>query len=383
MVAVMKVLHICSDFSGSKVHQNLFKSLEKLGITQEVYCYFIEKKYEGRNFFESDVTSIHYACILNKYDRYFYHYKGCKVTRDLKKRIDVSKIDITHATTLFSDGSVAYRLFKKYHIPYIVTVRNSDINIHLKRALHEWPNGKQILQNAEKIVFISEALRHSFCEHSYIKRFLSEIERKIVVQPNGIDDYWLDNSSDDRVIAPDNHKLIYVGVYDQNKNIYRLTDAVLSLKKKYSDISLTLVGGRGKLKNQIKELAEVYKDVLDYKGLVTDRSQLRNMYQLHSVFVMPSIHETFGLVYIEAMSQGLACVFTRGQGIDGMFPNEIGEAVDPFSVEDIARKIDKIFSNREKYSTSAIDFEQFRWKNISLKYLSIYDSILKRKHENC
>lgn len=372
----MKVLHICSDFSGSKVHQNLYKSLEGLGASQEVYCYFSEKKYEGRNFFESEATKIHYACILNKYDRYFFHYKGYKVTHDLKKRIDVRNIDITHATTLFSDGSVAYRLYKKYHIPYIVTVRNSDINLHLKKAWHEWAYGKKILINAERIIFISEALKLNFCEHKYIKKFLPEIKEKIVVQPNGIDDYWLDNNTKDRAIASDNHKLIYVGVYDYNKNIFRLTDAVLSLKEKYQDIKLTLVGGRGELKTQVKELAEAHNDVLDLKGLVTDRDQLRDLYQRHSVFVMPSIHETFGLVYIEAMTQGLACVYTKGQGIDGMFPKEIGEGVDPLSVEDIARGIDAILANRSSYSNKSVDMEQFSWQGIAIKYIAMYNQVL-------
>lgn len=374
----MKVLHICSDFPGSKVHQNLYKALEKMGITQEIYTYFNKSKYRNRNFFESNSSNIHYACILNKYDRYFFHYKGHKITLDLKKRIDVSKIDLIHATTLFSDGSVAYRLYKMYHIPYIVAVRNSDINIHLKIAWHEWLYGKKILMNAQKIVFISEALRRNFCEHAYIKKLLPEIEGKIVVRPNGIDDYWLDNCSKDRLILPDNHKLIYVGVYDQNKNIYRLIDAVMSLKEKYPDIRLTLVGGRGELKSQIKELAETHNDVLDFKGLVTEREQLRELYLKHSLYVMPSIHETFGLVYIEAISQGLACVYTKGQGIDGMFPKEVGEAVNPFSIEDIASGIDAILTKRDEYHNKGIDLEQFRWSGIAKEYMGIYKNILLR-----
>lgn len=372
----MNVLHICSDFPGSKVHHNLYKSLEQLGVTQEVYSYFMEKKYVGRNFFESEATKIHYACILSKYDRYFFRYKGWKVTRDLRQRVDAKTIDVCHATTLFSDGSVAYRLFKKYHIPYIVTVRNSDINIHLKRAWHEWPYGKKILLNAERIVFISEALKRNFCNHPYIQRFLKEIEGKIILQPNGIDDYWIDHSDKDKEVSPNNHNLIYVGVYDQNKNIYRLIDAVLSLKEKYPNIFLTLVGGRGELKNEIKDLAEAHSDVLYFKGLVTDRDQLRELYQQHSVFVMPSIHETFGLVYIEAMSQGLACVYTKDQGIDGMFSKEVGEAVDPLSVEDIARGIDAILENREKYHNKNVNLDNFRWSRISKVYYGMYSDIL-------
>ena len=372
----MRVLHICSDFSGSKVHSNLYNALEKYGITQEVYTYFYKKKYEGRNFFKSDITNIHYACVLKKYDRFFYYHKELKVFHDLQKKIDVSSIELSHATTLFSDGGIAYKLYKKYHIPYVVTVRNSDVDIHLRMAYHEWPYVKQILKNAQRIVFISEALKKRFIQHRYIKYFLSEINYKIVVQPNGIDDYWIDNNTKDRIIDPENHKLIYVGVYDKNKNIIRLIDAVFSLKKKYSDIQLTLVGGRGELKTQIKDFADLHQDVVNYKGLVTDKEELRSLYQEHSVFVMPSINETFGLVYIEAISNGLACIYSKGQGIDGMFPKEVGEAVNSKSAKDIERGIDAILSNRKLYNNNCVDLKQFRWDYIAQKYYEMYTNII-------
>ena len=34
---------------------------------------------------------------------------------------------------------------------------------------------------------------------------------------------------------------------------------------------------------------------------------------------MPSRYETFGLVYGEAMSQGLPIIYSKGQGVDGYF----------------------------------------------------------------
>jgi len=46
---------------------------------------------------------------------------------------------------------------------------------------------------------------------------------------------------------------------------------------------------------------------------------------------MPSITETFGLVYAEALSQGLPVLYTRGQGFDRQFEEgEVGYAVDCF-----------------------------------------------------
>ena len=38
---------------------------------------------------------------------------------------------------------------------------------------------------------------------------------------------------------------------------------------------------------------------------------------------MPSITETFGLVYGEALSQGLLIIYTKGQGFDGQIKEKL------------------------------------------------------------
>lgn len=93
---------------------------------------------------------------------------------------------------------------------------------------------------------------------------------------------------------------------------------------------------------------------------------------------MPSHHETFGLVYIEALTQHLAIVFTRGQGVDGMLDSRVGEAVKASSKADIKRAIDKIFRHRSNYlAAEVVDFGQFRWDTIASRYIEMYSSTLK------
>ena len=53
------------------------------------------------------------------------------------------------------------------------------------------------------------------------------------------------------------------------------------------------------------------------------------------VFVLPSVGETFGMVYLEAMSSGCITVCTKGDGIDGIIKNgENGFLTEP-TVENI------------------------------------------------
>ena len=97
---------------------------------------------------------------------------------------------------------------------------------------------------------------------------------------------------------------------------------------------------------------------------------------------MPSLAETFGLVYLEALSQNLPVVYTKGQGIDGLFDESVGIGVNPLSVEDIAEALRTILENQELFSNKTIDFEKFRWCHVAEIYLSFYNELMKKDKTN-
>ena len=80
----------------------------------------------------------------------------------------------------------------------------------------------------------------------------------------------------------------------------------------------------------------------NYRG---NAAELAKVMRQCAVFAMPSIYETFGLVYLEALSQNLPVIYTRGQGIDGLFDNTVGIGTDPKSVEEICFSIKSILEN--------------------------------------
>lgn len=240
----MNILHICNDYCGSKVHANLYGHLEGLGVNQTVYTYFRDAALTGRNNLGAERLKIVYRPILKKWHRLLYHQKIKDVTKDLMVHIGGEKYDLVHATTLFSDGPLALALHKKYGTPYIVTVRNTDINEFLGFAPHTWRKGIAVLKNAKKIVFISKAPMEKFCRHIVIKTILNSIREKFVLQPNGIDAYWLSNIVVSAPMAV-NQNIIYVGKFDINKNVMRLMKAVLNLNPQYPELKLHLIGGDG------------------------------------------------------------------------------------------------------------------------------------------
>ena len=96
---------------------------------------------------------------------------------------------------------------------------------------------------------------------------------------------------------------------------------------------------------------------------------------------MPSFHESFGLVYAEAMSQGLPVVYTKGQGFDGQFAEgEVGYHAAADSAEDIAEKI--LLITEQYAQMSARCFERsrkFDWNLIAARYAQLYTELRETK----
>lgn len=372
----MNVLHICNDFCGSKVHRNLYAALDQKGIKQTVYTYFRHPDLDGKNKFDANNTHFLYSYILRPYHRILYPLKVRTVYQNLGSNIDLCQFDIIHATTLFSDGAIAYRIYKKYNIPYIIAVRNTDINTFLKYAFHTWQQGRKILLNASKVVFISDIVKRRFLNHVAIKDIVPQISNRILVQPNGIDDYWIDHI---KTARNNSNNVLYVGKFDQNKNVLRLIKAILKIKEYIPNIHLDLVGGKGRQEKKIIKFVKKYPDVLFYYGEIFDRGKLQDIYSKNSVFAMPSIHETFGLVYLEALSQNLSILYTRNEGVDGLFDVKVGEAVDPTSIDEIAKALLMILNNREAYvDNTKINFDSYRWSTIADLYMSLYSDLIKK-----
>ena len=111
-------------------------------------------------------------------------------------------------------------------------------------------------------------------------------------------------------------RLLCVGKIDANKNAKSMLQAMQILEKRGISARLTIIGQVVDTNVQ-KELSE-YKnaEILPYMT----KEQLIDYYRISDLYVMPSIRESFGRVYAEAMTQGLPVIYTRGQGFDGLLP---------------------------------------------------------------
>lgn len=370
----MKILHINSYYSDTQLYKNLFDKQIEQGIDLDVFV-SVPTNYEMpiRDFGKYTLVRKNH----HKWDRIWFGNKQRKMWNDLEKHYATNEYDLIHAHSLFTNGGLAYRMHKKYGTNYIVAVRNTDLNTFFKRMPHLRNYGVEIMKHAKKIIFISDIFKKQLLEKYVPDKDRGALESKMITIPNGIDQIWLDNSQRKPAYEPTREQLniIYVGKIMKIKNVPTVVDTCEELISRGYDVSLKVIGkvvDEGEFE-KIKD-----KSFLSYESF-QPMSEIIEKYRSSDIFIMPSFGETFGLVYVEAMSQGVPVLYTKGQGFDGQFPEgDVGYHVNPHSPIDIADKVEMILNNYDVISQNCSNNAHcFNWNDISRIYLDIYKKLEK------
>jgi len=233
------------------------------------------------------------------------------------------------------------------------------------------PVVKKLLDLATDIVVTSPQLADASDILAYYKD-------KVRVIPLSFDPK-INNSGGTSRSYPVNRKfrLLFVGKLRAYKGINYLLEAIKDI-----DVELFVVGdGEDSqlLLNQAKELGASSK--VFFKSGLTD-VQVADMYKDCDLFVLPSINEAeaFGVVQLEAMSNGLPVINTKLQsGVPFVSLDSFsGLTVAPKNSEELKKAIMTIINSNELYETysknAIVRSKDFTREKMAKAYLNIYES---------
>lgn len=359
----MKVLHICNDFNYQKLYINLFKENSKQ-IDQIVYCGGRNKKILGRNI-DKNIHNIEYhnPLIVFPIDKINYFGKAFRQFNYIRKNIDLTGIDYIHSHTLLSDGFIALLIHLFFKIPFLVSVRNTDVNIFFKYKPYLIPLAKKICRKSKALHFPASTVKNKF------EKAISRTNDKSFIIPNPIHDFWIQNQAPNpsKFIVGDVFEVCFVGKIDTNKNVMALVKAIEALRSNHK-INLTIVGKF--YSNSLKR--KVLKNrFVNYISHLDSKVDLMKIYRESHLLCLPSKRETFGLVCIEALSQGTPFLMREEQGLFGMVDSN-GWANYFKTDREIKKTIQTILLSYDKIKGLYQKIDKFKTSNISQDMLGLY-----------
>ena len=369
----MKVLHINSYYQTGVFYKNLFDRQVALGDEIDVYTP-VPKGFSapGRDFGSYAFVDANHR----RADRLFFHLKQYKMLRGALARYAPVGYGLLHAHSLLTNGGVAYNIHRRFGVPYIVAVRDTDVNVLMRRMPHLRPLARRILESAARVIFLSESYRERALTPYLSSEEMARVKAKSAVVPNGIDELWLRNPPMPRAHPnAEEVRLLFVGQLVARKNLPAAIAVAQMLADRGRKVRLTVVGQP--IDRVVVEAARASKLV----ELLPPRpmAELMPLYRAADVFLLPSGRETFGLVYAEALSQGLPGLYTRGQGFDGQFPDgEVGFAIDPNDPNDTVSAVERILKEYASFSAAAVQgSKKFDWNAIAQTYQTLYGEVTR------
>ena len=223
------------------------------------------------------------------------------------------------------------------------------------------------LDSADSIIHVSNAYANKFKEH----------EKKSTIIPNGIDlKFWEGKAQPYDFPGKNKRKIVYIGRFALMKGIVQLCEASIP-----EDVDLYFVGdSRGGEEICWQAIQKKCNDSnVYYLGFLRDQEK-KSVMQSADAVIIPSIHEPFGIVGLEAMAAGTMIISSFVDGISEYLTDEIGVYTDVNA--DSLSKVLEQFSNMnqqeiDKRVSKGLDkVQNYSWDKIVDQYLNLYNSLI-------
>ena len=300
--------------------------------------------------------------------------------RFVNEILDKGKYDIVHCNGNSLLGILRSALPAKKHMLHIITHSHNQGERH--ENVIERLGSSYLKRKISSLAELGYTCSDKAGGSKYTREFISSTKYKVI--DNGIDgDKYKYNEEYRKKIRKeigidDEVFLIgHVGRFEYPKNQSYLFDIFAEVLKKEPTARLLLVGDgnqRQEFEEKIKTLGIEQQVIL--LGL---RMDVNEIYSAMDLFVLPSLHEGFPFVLVEAQMNGLRCIVTENMSKDV----NISGGVEFLSVKNDPKVwARKLLGSRERLSESAVDkvINRYDIKKISKEIETDYLKLAKMEN---
>jgi len=174
--------------------------------------------------------------------------------------------------------------------------------------------------------------------------------------------------------------IMYVGRAAPHKNLRRLVEAFIALKKSQPDLMMALVGKNDDNYHRLEAYVTSKRmaDSIVFTDFASE-GELKWLYQNTAAYVFPSLSEGFGLPGLEAMMHGAPVVSSNATCLPEIY-GAAARYFDPSNTRDMASKINDVLSSAglrgELIKKGRDRAPKFSWQKMAKETLKIYEHTL-------
>lgn len=297
-----------------------------------------------------------------RYRDFNYFPKNPLMFKSFNKRMDKlykeivkkeGKVDIIHAHSAMWGGISAAYISEKYNIPLVITEHSS-----LKYAKYLKDNYKKHIYKAyescDSLIAVGNGLKKEL--NTYVNKDIEVIHNMV--------DLSLFNTESDSDTEIRNNKTTFFSCafLEEGKGMELL---IRCFKEAFINEHVVLkIGGEGSLKSSLEELVKsigMEKQIFFLGAL--SRQEVANEMKNCDIFALPSEHETFGVVYIEALACGKPVIGAKNGGAEDIITKENGIIIEKNNEEQLISALKYMKENYKNYDENNI-------RNITIKNYS-------------
>jgi len=318
-----------------------------------------------------------------------------------KYMLDKKDLDIIHCHTMNRIAASVRLAARKRKIPYLISFHGGHFDVpaeEMKLMIEPYKNtfnyGKLIDLMIRKEKYLTDADAIICVGYNEYEITRGKYPEKLVYYlPNGVDiDKFKpvkENDFREKYQIAENKKLILcLSRIDYQKNQTILVELINRLNARATDTHLVILGPvtsenyHHKLREMIKSY-NLEKQVTIIPGLASDSKDLVKAYQAADVFILPSIHEPFGIVVLEAWASGLPVITSGVGGLKRLMQNGKTGLVFDGSLDDLENKYQQLVDNsglRDELITNALVEvkAEYSWTSVTGKLLEYYAEIINK-----
>ncbi|PIW59850.1 glycosyltransferase [Shewanella sp. CG12_big_fil_rev_8_21_14_0_65_47_15] len=279
------------------------------------------------------------------------------------------KPDIIHVQSFFPAAVAVIKIHQQFGIPFIITEHSTGFS---KKSFNNYQLSllKKLLYYSSQIISVGEGLK------TELEVFTS---KEIIIIPNMVDCKFFHREA---VTSPEKFIFFSLGYLTYKKGFDILINAFAHSFEGDENVQLN-IGGDG---DELHNLKKLCKDLgierqVNFLGSL-ERTQVVEQMNMCNAFVLASRHETFGVVFIEALACGKPIIVPNISGPKEIVDLNNGLVFERENILDLSEKLQIMKDNIDYYNSNLIRelcYKKYDSSTFAKKVCREYKNILLLK----